>query len=250
MKYGICALSIVPVRTDKSPESSLCTQLLYGDIFKVLEYKKKRSRIRTFPDNCEGYVDTRQIHALTQTEFEKLSKRKTKKFCADLVAYVEPEAHKLMPIVLGSNMNGLGILKHHFEGDLLNGKPSAKKTIEIALNYLNAPYLEGGKTPFGIDASGFVQMVYRLSGCELPRTVEEQASQGEALSFIEESKPGDLAFFDNEEGTICHVGIMLEDHHIIHAYGKVRIDRIDHTGIFNREENRYTHSLRVMKTWK
>jgi cell wall-associated NlpC family hydrolase len=48
--------------------------------------------------------------------------------------------------------------------------------------------------------------------------------QGEALSFIEESEPGDLAFFDNEEGTIIHVGIIMADNYIIHASGKVRID--------------------------
>ena len=249
MKYGICALSIVPVRADKSASAELTTQLLYGDLFKVTEHKKKRSKIRTLPDGIEGYVDTQQIHPLSKKEFEKLSQRKSTKYCADLVAYVVPEGHELLPIVLGSNMNGLSTLRHTYEGEVLNGKPSKKKLVEIALNYLNAPYLEGGKTPFGIDAAGFVQMVYRLNGEQLPRTVAEQAKEGRALSFVMESEPGDLAFFDNADGEICHVGIILEDHHIIHAYGKVRLDRIDHTGIFNREQNRYTHSLRVIKTF-
>ena len=248
MKYGICALSIVPVREDKSASGTLTTQLLYGDLIKVLEHKKKRSKIRTLPDGIEGYVDTRQIHPLSKAEFEKLSQRKTSKYCGDLVAYVESGSHQLLPIVLGSNINALNALKHKFEGEVWNGKPGKKRMIDIALTYLNAPYLEGGKTPFGIDAAGFVQMVYRLSGKQLPRTVTEQAKEGEPLSFIEESKPGDLAFFDNDEGEIVHVGIMLEDHHIIHAFGKVRLDRIDHTGIFNRDENRYTHTLRVIKT--
>ncbi|MBT8235881.1 MAG: C40 family peptidase, partial [Bacteroidia bacterium] len=101
--------------------------------------------------------------------------------------------------------------------------------------------------PFGIDAPGLIQMVYRLYGKELPRTIEGQSKEGEVLSFIEESVQGDLAFFDNSEGELIHVGIMLEDHHIIHSCGKVRIDRIDHTGIFNREEKRYTHQLRMIK---
>ena len=113
--------------------------------------------------------------------------------------------------------------------------------------FLNAPYLWGGKTNFGIDCSGFTQMVYKLNGYKLLRDASLQATQGDPLSFIEESEPGDLAFFDNEEGAITHVGIIMKDNYIIHAHGKVRVDRIDHTGIFNGEKRLYTHKLRVIK---
>ena len=119
--------------------------------------------------------------------------------------------------------------------------------LETAYLYLNSPYLWGGKTPFGIDCSGFTQMVYRLNGYHLFRDASQQAKQGEALSFIEESEPGDLAFFDNAEGEIIHVGIIMRDNYIIHAHGKVRIDRIDHSGIFNVDSNQYSHNLRVIK---
>jgi cell wall-associated NlpC family hydrolase len=102
--------------------------------------------------------------------------------------------------------------------------------------------------PFGIDCSGFTQMVYKLNGFHLLRDASQQSTQGEALSFIEESEPGDLAFFDNEEGTIIHVGIIMADNYIIHS-GKVRIDRIDHLGIFNAETNKHTHKLRVIKNY-
>ena len=113
--------------------------------------------------------------------------------------------------------------------------------------FLNAPYLWGGKTPFGVDCSGFTQMVYKLNGYKLMRDASQQSKQGEALSFIEESEPGDLAFFDNEEGNIIHVGIIMDDNYIIHASGKVRIDRLDHLGIYNAEINKHTHKLRVIK---
>ena len=119
--------------------------------------------------------------------------------------------------------------------------------IETAFMYLNAPYLWGGKSPFGIDCSGFTQMVYKLNGYKLLRDASQQSKQGDALSFIEESEPGDLAFFDNDEGNIIHVGIIMEDNYIIHASGKVRIDRLDHLGIYNAEANRHTHKLRVIK---
>ena len=118
---------------------------------------------------------------------------------------------------------------------------------QTAFMYLNAPYLWGGKSPFGIDCSGFTQMVYKLNGYSLLRDASQQATQGVPLSFIEESEAGDLAFFDNEEGKIIHVGLIMDDNYIIHASGKVRIDRLDHLGIYNAELNKHTHKLRVIK---
>ena len=114
--------------------------------------------------------------------------------------------------------------------------------------YLNTPYLWGGRGPLGIDCSGFTQMVYRLQGVELPRDAYQQAEVGTTLSFIEESEAGDLAFFDNAEGKIIHVGMILADNHIIHASGKVRIDRLDQQGVFNAEERTHTHKLRLIKS--
>ena len=113
---------------------------------------------------------------------------------------------------------------------------------------MNAPYLWGGRSPFGIDCSGFTQVIYKLNGFKLPRDASEQADTLETvLSFIEESEAGDLAFFDNEEGIITHVGIIMNDNYIIHAHGQVRIDRLDHSGIYNTDTKRHTHKLRVIK---
>jgi cell wall-associated NlpC family hydrolase len=118
--------------------------------------------------------------------------------------------------------------------------------IDTAFLYLNSPYLWGGRTPFGIDCSGYSQIVYRMCGVDLPRDASQQAEVGDRLSFIEEATPGDLAFFDNNEGRITHVGILLGDNKIIHASGKVRVDRIDHQGIFNDEMHDYSHHLRLI----
>ena len=121
------------------------------------------------------------------------------------------------------------------------------KLYQFVYDWIGTPYRLGGGTKKGIDCSGFTQMVYKLNGYQLLRDASQQASQGEVLSFIEESEPGDLAFFDNEEGHIIHVGIILENNYIIHASGKVRVDRLDHLGIYNAETNRHTHRLRVIK---
>jgi cell wall-associated NlpC family hydrolase len=118
---------------------------------------------------------------------------------------------------------------------------------ETALQYLNTPYLWGGKTPFGIDCSGFTQQVFKICGYKLPRDAYQQALLGKIVSDIEDAAPGDLAFFTNTQGRVYHVGIILEDKQIIHASGKVKIDRIDENGIFDVENNVYTHPLSLIR---
>ena len=105
----------------------------------------------------------------------------------------------------------------------------------------------GGKSPLGIDCSGFVQIIYKILGIKIPRDTNMQVLQGQTINFIGEITAGDLAFFDDEEGNIIHTGIILNQEEIIHASGKVRIDKFDHQGIFNREEKKYTYKLRVIK---
>lgn len=246
MQYGICNLSIVPLRSEASDTSELVSQVLYGDLFKILENRKKWSRIRLLFDNYEGWVDNKQFKEISKEQYSSL-KSSEEIYSTDLVEFIQSEDKDLYAIPLGSSLAGLTVLNHFFDGNSTSGKKDKSNIIKTAVIYLNAPYLWGGKTPFGIDCSGFTQMVYRLNGYKLLRDASQQATQGEALSFIEESQPGDLAFFDNSEGDIVHVGIILKDNHIIHAHGKVRIDRLDHSGIYNTDINKHTHKLRVIK---
>ncbi|AXG71984.1 gamma-D-glutamyl-L-lysine endopeptidase [Kordia sp. SMS9] len=245
MQYGICNLSIVPLRAEPTDTSELVSQVLYGEHFKVLEQRKKWSRIRIAFDTYEGWIDNKQYLEITEDIYKEKDKEELI-LSSDLVEFVTDES-LLMPIPIGSVLNSLEFLSHQHDGNTVSGIISKENIIKTSYMYLGAPYLWGGKTPFGIDCSGFTQMVYKLNGYQLLRDASQQATQGEALSFIEESEPGDLAFFDNEEGTIIHVGIIMEDNYIIHAHGKVRIDRIDHSGIFNVETHRHTHRLRVIK---
>ncbi|MDG1270020.1 MAG: C40 family peptidase [Ulvibacter sp.] len=246
MKYGICNLSIVPLRAEAADSSELVTQVLYGEVFKVLESRKKWSRIRLAFDSYEAWIDNKQFLFIEEENYNDIS-RQTPIVCEDLVDMVYTKDNQMLSIVMGSSLNGLAILNHDFEGSSVEAKFAKDNLIDTALLYLNTPYLWGGKTPFGIDCSGFTQMVYKLNGYPLKRDASQQVEQGEALSFIEESEPGDLAFFDNAEGDITHVGIIMKDNYIIHAHGKVRIDRLDHTGIFNIQTSLHTHKLRVIK---
>jgi cell wall-associated NlpC family hydrolase len=139
---------------------------------------------------------------------------------------------------------------YSFDGQaFLSGNSTREAIVDTALMYLNSPYLWGGRSPFGIDCSGLVQMVYRIHGYKLLRDAAMQSSQGTQVSFVEAAEPGDVAFFENQEGQIIHTGILLAGGKIIHASGRVRIDDIDHEGIYNRELNKYTHKLRLIKSF-
>ena len=246
MQYGICNLSIVPLRLEASDTSELVSQVLYGDIFKIIEMRKSWCKIRLAFDKYEGWIDTKQYFEIDK-EYYDILREESPKLSSDLIEFIEDKNQQLYSIPLGSQLNGLILLEHSFDGEYSQGKKEKNQLITTAFNYLNAPYLWGGKTPFGIDCSGFTQMVYKMNGYKLLRDASQQATQGEALSFIEESEPGDLAFFDNAEGNIVHVGIIMKDNYIIHAHGKVRIDRLDHSGIYNVDTKTHTHKLRVIK---
>ncbi|WP_372916942.1 NlpC/P60 family protein [Salegentibacter sp.] len=246
MQYGVCHLSIVPLRSSTSDESEMVSQILYGEYFKILEERGHWSRVRVAFDNYEAWISNKQFLKI-QEEYYLQLKQAEPKLSADVINYITDENGHLMPIPLGSILNSLALFQHVYEGHSETGEKPKAHLIDTALLYLNSPYTWGGKSPLGIDSSGFTQMVYRLNGYKLFRDAAEQAKQGEALSFIEESEVGDLAFFDDKEGIINHVGIIMTDNYIIHADGKVRIDRLDHSGIFNSELRRHTHKLRVIK---
>lgn len=248
--FGICNLAIVPLRLEPSDRSEMTSQVLFGEHFKVLEQTPKWSRIELAFDGYNGWIDNKQFREISEADYVKLTSGEIV-LSGDLIEYISTPKNGLITIPLGATLSFLNSTINTegfvFDGTSVSGIKTKKDLIETAFLYMNSPYLWGGRTPFGIDCSGFVQMVYKLNGFKLLRDASQQATQGEALSFIEESEPGDLAFFDNEEGRIIHVGIIMEDNYIIHAHGQVRIDRLDHLGIYNIDTKRHTHKLRVIK---
>lgn len=253
MTYGICNLSIVPMRIAPSDASEMVNQLVFGEHFEVLEKNKKWSKIKLAFDGYEGFIDNKQYEDISEDVYKELSEDKSY-YAGELIDFITDSQNNLTTIPLGAklpffNNHTFNINKTIFsyDGKVNSEKLSKSAIVETAFLFLNVPYLWGGKTPFGIDCSGFTQTVYKLCGYNLLRDAKEQATQGEVLSFIEESEPGDLAFFDNEEGNITHVGIIMNNYNIIHAHGKVRIDTLDHSGIFNADFQKHTHKLRVIK---
>jgi cell wall-associated NlpC family hydrolase len=254
MAYGICNLSIVPIRTEPAHRSEQVSQLLFGETFTITEQQNEWVKITTSYDDYEGWIQKAQFLPIELTTFNEL--QKSPAFLSYDLVQILINHQQLFSIVLGStlplyraNSCRLGDVDYTFEGNARQPEInlSTNVILENAFMYLNAPYLWGGRSPFGIDCSGFTQMVYKLCGIKLKRDAWMQAEQGNAVHLLDESQPGDLAFFDNQEGKIIHVGILTAKNRIIHSSGKVRIDSIDHHGIFNQETKRYSHNLRLIK---
>lgn len=252
--FAICNLTLVPVRKEASDRSEMVTQLLFGDIIEILDKQKSWYKIKMLADDYTGWIDQKQVALITDEE--KANYDSQSSFISnDILQIAILNNSEMSTIVMGSTLPfysnkklSFGGNNYSFDGNtvLVSTKRPDNITLQAQL-YLNSPYLWGGRSPFGIDCSGLTQIVYKICGYKLRRDANQQAEQGETISFLEETIPGDLAFFDNEEGKIIHVGIITHGSNIIHASGKVRMDKLDHQGIYNAETKKYSHKLRLIK---
>jgi cell wall-associated NlpC family hydrolase len=255
---GICRLGVVPVRYEPSDTSEMVTQLLFGDHYGVIEKEKNWVKIRIEFDAYEGWIDSKQHSEISIEYFDHLNNTEFK-IATDITSAVLFKK-RLIQIVIGSilpiSSYELFEVNEQFAFNGTSKNMGEKQDFEylkqISKRYLNAPYLWGGKTPFGIDCSGLSQQIFKVCGYRLKRDAAQQHLQGEKVINLEEAHPGDLAFFHNQKEVITHVGILMGNHDIMHASGFVRRDKIDEKGIYNEELSLYTHKLagirRIFKT--
>ncbi|WP_332737432.1 C40 family peptidase [Flavihumibacter sp.] len=245
----IPVVAVCPVRAAADHRSEMTSQLLLGEQVHILdEINKEWLFIRSIHDGYEGWCQKIQLASLTDDSVS------IKGYFSGTAGVANVNGQP-MPVFLGTpvyeaTINGGGY-SISFEGLSITPSGADIRTIlyQHALEYLNTSYLWGGRTTAGIDCSGFAQMVYRHAGIHLLRDAYLQATEGMSVGFLQEAKCGDLAFFEEDDGRITHVGILLNDHEIIHASGKVRIDSIDHAGIINRDTGKRTHQLRIIKRY-
>ncbi|MES2419431.1 MAG: C40 family peptidase [Bacteroidota bacterium] len=253
--YYICRIAIAPLRKEPSDRSEIVSQLLFGDRVTVLEQTEKWWRVKSEHDSYEGWLDFKQLQNISAVQFDDNNNYRfvaptqlnNTLIAADRTKYYLGAGSTLPFYNNGYCEVGDQKFELAFEPVLPDSSSFKANVGETALFFQNTPYLWGGRTLFGIDCSGFVQLVYKLNGLQLQRDASQQAEQGNLVDFLASAQVGDLAFFDNEEGKIIHVGLMLGNDQIIHSAGKVRIDRIDDQGIYNAELGRYTHKLRIIK---
>ena len=260
-KFGVAHLAQIAMRSEPRHSAEMCSQLLFGDPYQVIEETEKWLKIKTFDCNYEGWIDAQLFNSIHPEDIEGyLSVEQY--FVTDYLLFIrEFESNVTFPIYMGSSFpypnEGMLILGNAvFMIDLPEPQnmpehpslsPNQIKLLRFASGFLRSPYLWGGRTPLGIDCSGLVQLAYKAIGQTLPRDASQQVLQGENVDFFEQAQIGDVAFFDNEEGKIVHTGIICGQGKILHSSGFVRIDKLDQTGIYNTETEKYTHKLRIIK---
>lgn len=251
---GIARLSIIPVRADHSDKAEMVTQLLFGDHYTVTGLSKngKWLRIQLYFDQYEGWIDAKQHHAISNEYFDQIN-HSDYKIATDLVSTILFNKHQtnvvigsILPISTNEIFKVEEQLAFNGESKSLSSKRDGDYLKQVSFKFLNSPYLWGGRSPFGIDCSGFSQIVYKICGYKIPRDASQQIAKGEEVAF-DDSALGDLAFFENEAGSVTHVGIVLNDQQIIHASGKVRIDTLKKDGIYSIDNGVKTHNLSAIK---
>lgn len=255
MGYGIALHSIVPVREEAREGAEQNTQMLFGELCTILEEQPRWYRIRLDADGQEGWVDAKMICPMKTEEYTAHKKAlQTAAMVAFPMAYAVSENNgQTIPLTAGTRLTkyqegrfevlGVGF---RIDPNMVIQQPlelTQTNLMNAVRFFINVPYLWGGKNAMGMDCSGFTQIVMSLFGRQLLRNASQQATQGTPVEGLEKAKPGDLAFFDHNDGKISHVGILLDSERIIHCSGRVKIEKIDATGIYNIEQGGYSHHL-------
>lgn len=243
----------MPVRAEPSHKAEMVTQLLFGDRVEILEINDKDwAKLHCSWDDYIGWCKLGQLSIIDIKDY-----RKDAKYIAagNHNKLIFEHDEQWMP--MGCDLFGIRLLHHKgkYKGKKLSVKElelTPDNLAEAALRYMNTPYLWGGRSIAGIDCSGLTQMAFKMCGKVIRRDASQQAEEGEQVDFLQNAQTGDLAFFDNEEGNITHVGLLLDNSSIIHATdtsGKVVIDKIDPEGIVSKLLRKRTHKLRVIKRY-
>ena len=255
-KTGFCKISVASLRARADHASNLLSQVLFGE--KILLIRKKSRqwmKVKCAWDGVEGWVDPKQFHF---EESENASVADCHTFALDHMHPVIAENDSI-PIIIGSNLlncDGLNVKmpfgKFQYHGQIINldqAIQSRKLLIKVVQRYLHTPYLSGGRSILGTDSTGFIQIAFKMIGISLPRFCNKMVEQGNDVGFVNEARPGDVAFFENKESEISHAGIVLEKNRILHAHGQVRIDFFDQQGIYVKRRRSYLYNLRTIRSF-
>ena len=250
MERYICENVYIPLRSGPSHKSEMASQVLFGERFTILERIGTWIKIECHFDKNQGWIDSGHLQSsIDKTNSQSfVLNRVLKCYKNDNTKLILEPGCEVVDPDFDNKKFRIGQNIYTTDNDFNQSYISVTgSVIDTAMNLINSPYIWGGRIPSGIDCSGFMQLVFKIHGIVIPRNSSVQIREGKSVEFIDEAKPGDLVFFDNERGTITHVGMILSKGLVIHASGRVRIDIIDHQGIFRQETSSYSHHLRMIK---
>jgi gamma-D-glutamyl-L-lysine dipeptidyl-peptidase len=250
MSLFICENVFVPLRSGPSHKAEMLSQLIFGEKYTIVNEAGKWVKVETEFDHYHGWLDLDHLqHCVVKNGSKSYVLNRS-------LPCIKTDGTKLV-LEPGSEIFDPDFKARTFAaGDNIFSCPpeftesyikSGESITDTAVRFINSPYIWGGRIPSGIDCSGLTQLVYKIHGTAIPRDASQQAEVGKTVNLLSESKPGDLVFFDSERGVITHVGMIFSEGLVIHASGRVRIDSIDHQGIFKPEINKYSHRLRIIK---
>lgn len=250
MERYICENVFVPLRSGPSHKSEMLSQVLFGEKYDIVDKAGKWIKVETIFDKYQGWIDTDHLQNTPDENSKKGSTLTRSLLCYknDKTKIVLEAGCEVYNPDFDKKQFNIGKNLYSASDDFNSGYLATNDSLpDTALKFINSPYIWGGRIPSGIDCSGLTQLVYKIHGIPIPRDSWQQAEAGRSIDFINETEPGDLVFFDNDRGRISHVGMIFSKGLVIHASGRVRIDSIDHQGIFKPEINSYSHKLRTIR---
>lgn len=260
MKYGIALTPAIPMRSEAAEESEMTNQLLFGDTFRILDEKPRWFLVENLFDGDTGWIDWKMATLVDPSFIDELQRKPVYVVRLPIADIKRKGDNHPIRVAMGSVLPGYDPVSHSFEVNGMHFSLPARAVMEVVPShirallrtaelYLNTSYLWGGRSIFCADCSGFVQIVYRMHGIDLPRNARQQIMHGEPVGSFAEAYPGDLAFFGKPDGRITHVGIVLTPDTIIHCSGDVHVDKLTADGIWSDRLQCYTHSAPILRRY-
>jgi len=216
----------------------VASQAIFSDEVDILEEHQDLVHIQMKIDTVKGWVQKQSVQFVEQLPLHTVI---VEQKAAHVYAEANVEKGPLMTLPFESHLTYIEELEEeerrwlkvqlpsgklaYIERGCVSFKPrqlTKEEMVAFSKRFLGLPYTWGGRSSFGYDCSGFMQMLYRQMGIFLPRNSKKQCVwEGFRPIEIENISPGDLIFWGTIDQKINHVGMYIGDGQFIHTIASV-----------------------------